>query len=187
MLLPLRSVKRAKCGNWTKNRCFSEASAEEEQKIGNFAITESRNDRFSHLTLQKTVRYPEMVRITERKRLGQRLQMIICLRGSIKKRKHRWSIFTPYSDKTLQKWWNRRFANKENGAPQRATLKEKECVSDSSLQLGLFEKFVASILSRLLSVNSGQIQMFLHLPVLVHCILMYFSWSHFYFLKAHWS
>ena len=84
MLLPLRSVKRAKCGNWTKNRCFSEASAGEEQKIGNFAITESRNDRFSHLTLQKTMRYPEMVRITERKRLGQRLQMINCLRESIK-------------------------------------------------------------------------------------------------------
>ena len=84
VLLPLRSVKRAKCGNWTKNRCFSEASAEEEQKIGNFAITESRNDRFSHLTLQKTLRYAEMVRITERKRLGQRLQMIICLRESIK-------------------------------------------------------------------------------------------------------
>ena len=58
---------------------------------------------------------------------------------------------------------------------QRTFQKENECVSDSSLQLGLFEKFVASILSRLLSVNSGQIQMFLHLPVLVHCILMYFS------------
>ena len=84
LFLPLRSVKRAKCGNWTKNRCFSEASVEEEQKIGNFAITESRNDRFSHLTLQKTVIYAEMVRITERKRLGQRLQMIICLRETMK-------------------------------------------------------------------------------------------------------
>ena len=53
-------------------------------KIGNFAITESRIDRFSHLTLQKTLRYPEMVRITERKRLGQRLQMIIWLRDGRK-------------------------------------------------------------------------------------------------------
>ena len=84
VLLPLRSVKRAKCGNWTKNRCFSEASAGEEQKLGNFAITESRSDRFFYLTLQKTMRYPEMVRITERKRLGQRLQMIICLRETMK-------------------------------------------------------------------------------------------------------
>ena len=57
---------------------------EEEQKIGNFAITESRNDRFSNPTLQKTVIYAEMVRITERKRLGQRLQMIICLRETMK-------------------------------------------------------------------------------------------------------
>ena len=67
-----------------QNRCFSEASAEEEQNMSNIAITESRNARFSHLTLQKTLRYPEMVRITERKRFGQRLQMIICLRESIK-------------------------------------------------------------------------------------------------------
>ena len=80
LFLPLRSVKRSKCGELTKIDVFSEASAEEEQKIRNFAITESRNDRFSHLTLQKTMRYPEMVRITERKRLGQRLQIVIYLR-----------------------------------------------------------------------------------------------------------
>ena len=42
------------------------------------------NDRFSKLTLQKTLRYAEMIRITERKRFGQRLQMIICLRENRK-------------------------------------------------------------------------------------------------------
>ena len=74
LCLPLRPVKRAKCGELTKIDVFSEAGAEEEQKIRNFAITESRNDRFPHLVLQKTLRYAEMVRITERKRLvGQRL------------------------------------------------------------------------------------------------------------------
>ena len=65
-------------------RCFSEANAEEEQKIRNFAITESRNGRFSNLMLQTKLRYAEMIRITKRKRFGQRLRMIICLRESRK-------------------------------------------------------------------------------------------------------
>ena len=84
LFLPLRSVKRAKCGELTKIDVFSKSDAEEEQKIRNFAITESRNDRFPHLVLQKTLRYAEMVRITERKRFGQRLQLITCLRESRK-------------------------------------------------------------------------------------------------------
>ena len=76
LFLPLRSVKRAKCGELTKIDVFSEASAEEEKKIRNFAITESRNDRFPHLVLQKTLRYAEMVRITVIKRFGQHLREI---------------------------------------------------------------------------------------------------------------
>ena len=63
---------------------FSEASEEEKQKIRNFAITESRNGRFSNLMLQTKLRYAEMIRITKRKRFGQRLRMIICLRESRK-------------------------------------------------------------------------------------------------------